>query len=192
MRAMPVKDASEDKMSALKLAVANALGDRAPGTAVQPSVAPEAQNAPKLEQPQAGIKTVLDGKMIEEESVEDKHLKEEKKKIEQEIQAAQMRAKELEEKAQKLKEEQMEADRHQKAEEAERITKEKEAEYARKVEEEKKRIEEELQAKERERLEGERKRAEAEALQAQEPATAMPNNKKKREVPEDILRKVLE
>lgn len=207
----PHKDAKEANVSALRDAIAKAVGGAKPASITES--APVPQSAPAVSD---GKKEVLLDEMKKEDVVEAAHLAEEKahaermlreaeektRLLEAEKKRAEENARRVAEVERKLKENEeknkaeqarllreqevtIEKEKARLAEEAERITKEKEAAYARELAEKEAKIIEEA----RQEAEEKKKRDEA----AQPPPTYAPDPKNKtREVPEDILRRILE
>ncbi len=222
----PLKDAKEESVSALRDAIAKAMGGNAPkGESVQsqeksasqifPATVPAAViPKPLPEEPRGLSKTELITEMKKEDSVEAEHLKKEKEEAEKRMKEAEEKAKALEiemkkaeeernrireetqkklreaeeknkadkERLQKEQEEILKKEKERLAQEAEKITKEKEAAYAKQVADEEVRIAQEAQKEAEEKKKKDDEAAEAVAR----------SGGRKKEVPEDILRKILE
>jgi CxxC-x17-CxxC domain-containing protein len=207
------KDAKEGNVSLLRDAIAKAMGGAKPATPA--AVSTPAVSAVETPKPAVSKEVLLD-EMKKEDAVEAVHLAEEKaaaakvlreaeeknRLLEAEKKRAEENAKRAEEVEKKLKEveEKNKAEKERLvreqeavlakekarlAEEAERITKEKEAAYARELAEKEAKIIEDA------RKEAEEKKKRDDAAQPPPTYTADAKNKT-REVPEDILRQILE
>ncbi len=178
------KEAKEEHLSALRDIIAKAVGGGA--ASLTPLKEDEIKEVKENVLAKEEIsKEALIKEMEKSEEIERAHLEEEKRKAAEVLRIAEERERILkkeEEDRARIEKDRLEKESRERALEAERITKKKEEEYEKALEEEKRKIEEEI------------KKAEEEKKKTEEKAQQNSNitNNKKREIPEDLLKKILE